>query len=65
MVVIMSKMSEIFIEIREMYEAGYDNYSIAKGLNVPISWVLDIVDQLEYIDPIEWDEAFAGLEDVS
>ncbi len=43
----MSKMSELAFEISDLLEAGYLPVTIARNLEIPISWVyatVDIVD---------------------
>jgi hypothetical protein len=44
----MSKMSDLSIEIDNMLEAGYLPVTIARQLEIPITWVYETVDsQLE------------------
>jgi hypothetical protein len=40
----MSKISELSIDIQEMLEEGYRPVTIATMLNVPVTWVYDVVE---------------------
>lgn len=40
----MSKISELSIDIQEMLEEGYRPVTIATVLNVPVTWVYDVVE---------------------
>jgi hypothetical protein len=40
----MSKMSELAFEISDMLEAGYLPVTIARNLEIPVSWVYETVD---------------------
>lgn len=40
----MSKMSELSFEINDMLEAGYLPVTIARDLEIPITWVYETAD---------------------
>ena len=40
----MSKMAELDLEIQTMLEDGYRPVTIASVLNVPVTWVYDVVE---------------------
>ena len=40
----MSKMSDLSLEINDMLEAGYLPVTIAKNLEIPVSWVYENTD---------------------
>jgi hypothetical protein len=40
----MSKMSELAFEISDMLEAGYLPVTVARNLEIPVSWVYETVD---------------------
>jgi hypothetical protein len=40
----MSKMSELAFEISDMLEAGYLPVTVARRLEIPVSWVYETVD---------------------
>ncbi len=44
----MSRMSELSIDIQDMLEAGYLPVTIARQLEVPITWVFEEIKQEEY-----------------
>ena len=44
----MSKMSEMYIEIAEMLENGYDADDISVILGVPIDWVQTVAKNTEF-----------------
>ena len=44
----MSKMSEMYIEIAEMLENGYDADDISVILDVPIDWVQTVAKNTEF-----------------
>ena len=44
----MSKMSEMYIEIAEMLENGYDADDISIILDVPIDWVQTVAKNTEF-----------------
>ncbi len=48
----MSKMSDLSLEIQDMLEAGYLPVTIARQLEVPITWVFEEVKQDE-LSPFE------------
>ncbi len=48
----MSKMSELSIEIKDMLEDGYLPVTIARQLDVPITWVFEEIEQ-EELSPFE------------
>lgn len=60
----MSKMGELAMEIEELYSQGFSAVSIAAMLNAPLDLVEDFFNRAEdeYIDPEEWDSAFADGE---
>jgi hypothetical protein len=39
----MSKMSELAFEISDMLEAGYLPVTVARNLEIPVSWVYETV----------------------
>ena len=50
----MSKMSELTLEISDMLEAGYLPVTIARNLEIPISWVYETTDvDSEELSPFE------------
>lgn len=48
----MSRMSELTFDIQDMLEAGYLPVTIAKQLDIPITWVFEDVEQDE-LSPFE------------
>jgi len=40
----MSKMSELAFEISDMLEAGYLPVTVARNLEIPVTWVYETVD---------------------
>jgi len=48
----MSKMSDLSIEIKGMLEDGYLPVTIARELDVPITWIFEEIDQDE-LSPFE------------
>jgi len=38
----MSVMSELYLEIQEMLESDESFYYISKKLDIPVSWVLEV-----------------------
>lgn len=44
----MSRMSELSIEIQDLLEEGYLPVTIARRLEVPITWVFEEIKQEEY-----------------
>ena len=40
----MSKMSELTVEISDMLEAGYLPVTIARNLEIPVTWVYETAD---------------------
>lgn len=47
----MSKMADLDIEIREMLESDTNPVTIAKMLNIPLTWVYDTLESMD--DPDE------------
>jgi hypothetical protein len=43
----MSKMSDLSLEIELMIEQGTHPVTIAKRLDIPLSWVYDTLEQME------------------
>ena len=43
----MSKMSDLSLEIEMMIEDGANPVTIAKRLDIPLSWVYNILEQME------------------
>ena len=43
----MSKMADLSLEIQLMLEDGVHPTSIAKRLDIPLSWVYDTLEQME------------------
>ena len=43
----MSKMSDLSLEIELMIEQGIHPATIAKRLDIPLSWVYDTLEQME------------------
>jgi hypothetical protein len=43
----MSKMSELSFEIADMLEAGYLPVTIARNLEIPVSWVYETSDTVD------------------
>ena len=43
----MSKMADISIEIKGMLEEGYLPVTIARQLEIPITWIFEDIDQEE------------------
>lgn len=43
----MSKMADISIEIKGMLEEGYLPVTIARQLEIPITWIFEEIDQEE------------------
>ena len=48
----MSRMSELTFDIQDMLEAGYLPVTIARQLDIPITWVFEDVEQ-EELSPFE------------
>ena len=48
----MSRMSDLSVEIQDMLEEGYLPVTIARELDVPITWVFEEVEQDE-LSPFE------------
>lgn len=48
----MSRMSDLSLEIQDMLEEGYLPVTIARQLEVPITWVFEEVEQ-EELSPFE------------
>ena len=48
----MSRMSDLSLEIQDMLEEGYLPVTIARQLDVPITWVFEEVEQ-EELSPFE------------
>jgi hypothetical protein len=48
----MSKMADLSIDIQDMLEAGYLPVTIARQLEIPITWVFEEVEQ-EELSPFE------------
>ena len=48
----MSRMADLSLEIQDMLEAGYLPVTIARQLEVPITWVFEEVEQ-EELSPFE------------
>ncbi len=44
----MSRMSELSLEIQDLLEEGYLPVTIARQLEVPITWVFEEIKQEEY-----------------
>jgi len=50
----MSKMSDLTLEISDMLEAGYLPVTIARNLDIPVSWVYETTDaDSEELSPFE------------
>ena len=50
----MSKMSDLTVEISDMLEAGYLPVTIARNLEIPITWVYETADTVsEELSPFE------------
>jgi hypothetical protein len=50
----MSRMSELTFEISDMLEAGYLPVTIARNLEIPVSWVYETADTgSEELSPFE------------
>jgi len=50
----MSKMSDLYVEINDMLEAGYLPVTIARNLEIPITWVYETADTVsEELSPFE------------
>lgn len=50
----MSKMSDLTVEISDMLEAGYLPVTIARNLDIPVSWVYETADtDSEELSPFE------------
>lgn len=50
----MSKMSDLYVEINDMLEAGYLPVTIARNLEIPITWVYETADtDSEELSPFE------------
>ena len=50
----MSKMSDLTLEISDMLEAGYLPVTIARDLDIPVSWVYETADtDSEELSPFE------------
>lgn len=49
----MSKMAEIYVEIEQELEQGYRPSTISANLNVPITWVYQVLSkkQAEFDEP--------------
>ena len=43
----MSRMSELTFEIADMLEAGYLPVTIARNLEIPVSWVYETSDSVD------------------
>lgn len=43
----MSRMSELYIDIVEMLEQGYNPKNISRALDCPLSMVYDVLEELE------------------
>ncbi len=43
----MSKMGQVHMEIVELIDEGMHPTKIAKALNVPLTWVYDVLEQVE------------------
>lgn len=50
---IMSRMSELDLEIRERVAAKQSPVDIAKALGIPSHWVVEITEENEYTDYME------------
>jgi len=48
----MSKMSDLSIEIQSMLEDGYLPVTIARELEIPVTWVFEEIEQ-EELSPFE------------
>lgn len=48
----MSKLSELSIHIQDMLEAGYLPVTIARELDIPVTWIFEEVEQ-EELSPFE------------
>jgi hypothetical protein len=51
----MSRMSDLYVEINDMLEAGYLPVTIARNLEIPVSWVYESADsdENEELSPFE------------
>jgi hypothetical protein len=54
----MSKMSDLSFDIQDMLEAGYLPVTVAKILEIPVTWVYEtaetsVVDVVETLSPFE------------
>jgi hypothetical protein len=49
----MSKMSELAFEINDMLEAGYLPVTIARDLEIPVSWVYETAEDNEEHSPFQ------------
>jgi hypothetical protein len=48
----MSRMSDLSLEISDMLEAGYLPVTIARNLEIPVSWVYE-TDDTEELSPFQ------------
>lgn len=49
----MSRLSELYIAVQEQLEMGYSPYVVAKRLEIPFEWVLEIEEDLNGEVPVE------------
>ena len=43
----MSKMADLWIEIEEAYNDGVSPGSIARNLDIPLDWVMGVLEEVE------------------
>jgi hypothetical protein len=43
----MSKMADLWIEIEEAYNDGVSPRSIARNLDIPLDWVMGVLEEVE------------------
>ena len=48
----MSAMSNLSLEVEEMLEAGYLPVTIARNLEIPVTWVYETAANLEHQDEL-------------
>ena len=49
----MSRMSDLSLEISDMLEAGYLPVTIARNLEIPVSWVYETDDTTDELSPFQ------------
>lgn len=55
----MGKMKDLVMDIEAMLDLGHSYETIARQLDIPVQWVVDTADRMDYDDSMDGDAASA------